>query len=413
MATQKTNTKKRIRWDYNKLKQYGDEHNIIFNKDYSNDKLNRDTIIKAKCLGYNCDCDVQVSYRSFVKTGCFCIKCKNKIRYEKIKASNLEKYGHEHPMQCEDLKTKMKATNLERYGHEHPMQREDVKNKIKVTNLERYGHEHPFQSEDVKDKIKATNLERYGHEYATQSEEVKDKVKVTNIERHGHEYPMQREDVKDKIKATNLERYGHEHSSQCEDVKDKMKATNIERYGYEYSFQSEDVRHKIKATNLERYGHEHAIQCEDVKNKIKATNLERHGHESPMQNAKVFEKNKSSCYKKKEYVFPSGRTNLVQGYEPQALDILIKQHQEDDIVTDNIEIETLCGSIWYTFENKKHRYYPDIYIKSSNTIIEIKSTYTFEVKKEINLKKRQACIEAGVNFEFWVMNEKGEILSKF
>ena len=196
-----------------------------------------------------------------------------------------------------------------------------------------------------------------------------------------------------------------------EDVKDKMKATNLERYGHEHPMQREDVKTKRKATNLERYGHEHPIQCEDVKTKRKATNLERFGHEHPMQNAEVFEKNKSSCYKKKEYVFPSGRVDLVQGHEPKALDILIKQHQEDDIVTDNVEIETLCESIWYTFENKEHKYYPDIYIKSSHTIIEVKSMYTFEVDKEINLKKREACIKAGINFEFWLMNEKGEMLS--
>jgi len=33
--------------------------------------------------------------------------------------------------------------------------------------------------------------------------------------------------------------------------------------------------------------------------------------------------------------------------------------------------------IWYEFEDKRRRYYPDIYIKSQNKIIEVKSDYTF------------------------------------
>ena len=56
---------------------------------------------------------------------------------------------------------------------------EDVKQKIKATNLERYGVEYAMQSKEVRDKIKATNLERYGYENAMQNEEVQNKVRKT------------------------------------------------------------------------------------------------------------------------------------------------------------------------------------------------------------------------------------------
>ena len=117
-----------------------------------------------------------------------------------------------------------------------------------------------------------------------------------------------------------------------------------------------------------------------------------------------------SCFKRKEYIFPSGRIDLVQGYEPQALDILIQSYEEDNIVTSNREIESLCGEMKYTFEGKEHKYYTDVYIKSSHTFIEIKSDYTFEIEKEKNLKKREACINAGINFEFWIMGKEGKLL---
>ena len=170
------------------------------------------------------------------------------------------------------------------------------------------------------------------------------------------------------------------------------------------------MREKSKATNLERRGCEYALQDKEVRDKSKKTMVERHGVEYAMQNAELFEKQQKSCFKRKEYIFPSGRIDCVQGNEPQALDILIKSYEEYDIVTSNHEIESLCGEIKYTFEDKEHKYYTDIYIKSSHTFIEVKSVYTFKREKEKNLKKREACINAGINFEFWIMDKKGSIL---
>ena len=131
-----------------------------------------------------------------------------------------------------------------------------------------------------------------------------------------------------------------------------------------------------------------------------------------MQNIDIFEKQQKSAKSRKEYIFPSGRIESVQGYEPQVLDILIQSYGENDIVTSNRVIESLCGEIKYTLEGKTHKYYTDIYIKSSHTFIEVKSSWTFERDKEENLKKREACINAGINFEFWIMDKKGNILQK-
>ena len=260
--------------------------------------------------------------------------------------------------------------------------------------------------------MKATNIEKYGCEYPAQNEGVKGKMKATNIEKYGCEYPLQNEEVKGKMKFTNIERYDCENPFQNGGVKERIKATNIERYDCEYSAQNKEVKERIKATNIERYGCENPMQNEGTKEKMKTTNIKRYGCEYPMQNSEIFEKNQKSCFKKKEYIFPSGRIDLVQGYEPQALDILIKSYKEDDIITSNSEIESLCGEINYTFEKKKHKYYTDIYIKSTNTFIEVKSEYTFNVKNDQNLKKREACINAGINFEFWIMDKDGNLLKK-
>ena len=210
-----------------------------------------------------------------------------------------------------------------------------------------------------------------------------------------------------KIKETNIERYGVENPGQSEEVRAKMKETNMERYGVEHPLQSEEVKAKIKETNIERYGVEHTLQSEEVRAKIKETNIERYGVEHPMQNAEIFHKSVKYSFKKKEYAFPSGKRVTVQGYEPQALDILIKQeYNEDDIIT----AQTDVPEIWYeTDDGKKHRYYVDIYIKSENRMIEVKSRYTYDNKKEENHLKQQASKDAGYKHEIWILSKDGNI----
>jgi hypothetical protein len=44
----------------------------------------------------------------------------------------------------------------------------EFKNKVKITNLDRYGVENPWQAKEVKEKIKKTNLDKYGVENPNQ-----------------------------------------------------------------------------------------------------------------------------------------------------------------------------------------------------------------------------------------------------
>lgn len=105
-------------------------------------------------------------------------------------------------------------------------------------------------------------------------------------------------------------------------------------------------------------------------------------------------------YKTKDYILPSGKVVKIQGYENKALDILIKDFDEHDIILSNIYNYT--GALLYIYNNKTHKYYPDIYIKSLNKIIEVKSNYTYNLDKEKNLLKRECCINAGLDFEFMI-----------
>ena len=62
------------------------------------------------------------------------------------------------------------------------------------------------------------------------------------------------------------------------------------------------------------------------------------------------------------------------------------------------------------YHHKERLYYPDIFIKSENLLIEVKSKYTFDLHKEKNLTKQQEYIKQGYNFEFKIYNNKGKLI---
>ena len=228
-------------------------------------------------------------------------------------------------------------------------------------------------------------------------------MKTTNIERYGVEYVSQSKEVKEKVKLTNMERYGVENPFQNEKIKEKMKLTNIERYGVEYASQCEEVREKVKATNIERYGVEYALQCPEVKEKRKATNIERYGVEHPMQNKELFEKNQRKRFKMKNYEFNCNNKVECQGDEPIALKELEENY--DYTYEDYNNWNDL--DFWYiTKDKKQHKYYPDIPFLRENKIIEVKSNYTFYADLYENILKAKCVIEKGLNFEFWIYDNK-------
>lgn len=77
----------------------------------------------------------------------------------------------------------------------------------------------------------------------------------------------------------------------------------------------------------------------------------------------------------------------------------------DDICIFNGDIEKYIGKIYYEFENKKHKYYPDFYIISDNKIYEVKSEYTYNSDIIVNTLKKNACNNKGLDFEFIVLSK--------
>ena len=350
-------------YNYEYLQEFCQDTSITLLKDYSNEKINRDAIIKGKCKTDKCCETFCKGFRQLTISGGFCKGC----------------------------------TELNR------------QRKVDLTNLINYGCKNVFQSEEVKNKIKETNVERYGDTCALRNPLIKEKQQNTNIERYGNICSAQGIITQDKIKKSNVKNHGVEYTFQSEEVKNKIKETNVERYGDTCALRNPLIKEKQQNTNIERYGGISPICSSHVKDKGKATSVINYGVEYPMQNAEYSEMVSKNSYHSKEYTCPSGKTIQIQGYENYMLDELLQKENilEEDIITSRSQVPI----IWYLDANdKKHRYYVDVFILSQNRMIECKSTWTMKkgIEKDNIYLKQQACKDAGYFCEIWVYNSKGE-----
>lgn len=367
----------KIKYDKALLEGICNRDNIIV--DYNTiEKYNRDIKIEFIC---SCGKVDSKNFRCMYKNSAYCDECmKVKSNERRIK------------------------TYLERYGVINPNNIKDVRDKIKNTCLGKYGVEYSMQSQQVRDKQKQTCLEKYGVEYASQSQYFKDKQKQTCLKKYGVENANKTKETRDKIKKTNLDRYGVEHISQREDFREKCKETSLKNYGVEHYTQTTEYKERYKKTCLNKYGVDNINKLQEINNKKKETSLKNYGVEYPMQNAEFSEKCSKNSYKLKQFTFPCSNTIKVQGYEPLLLDILVKEgYIYEEIITKRTDVP----EIWYDINGIKKRYYCDIYIPKTNTIYEVKSTWTNTKDIDKNKLKKQASIDNGYNFQLYIFDCKG------
>jgi hypothetical protein len=264
------------------------------------------------------------------------------------------------------------------------------------------------------DQSKKGCLEKHGVENISQTPEWREKVKKTNLERRGVEWITQSENFKKKSKETCLLKYDAEYYTQSSSYLDKSQLTCLNKYGETHPTKNSEIFNKIKNTNIERYGKPCCLSNGEIRKKAKATCLLKYGVEFPIQNTEVFESITKKCMKFKEFEFPSGRKDYVQGYETFALTELLEVGVfEEDIITNRKDIEKYIGKIFYEDKlGNVRRYYPDIYIVSLNKIIEVKSSYTYKKGYESNKLKKDAILSNGMVFEFWIVYPKDNRIEK-
>ena len=200
-------------------------------------------------------------YAKFCSKECQYSDLGKKITKEiKIK-SNLEKYGVEHTSQLKDVtdkRTKSRADHVnkiqqhvreslyKKYGAYDVMHIPHILQKIKDTNLKKFGVEFPLQ------QLKKENSEIY------------QKISQTCINKFGVDFPLKNKEVREKIKQTNIQKYGVDNLFKNDIIKEKIKQTNIQKYGVDNPLKNKEIREKIKQTNIQKYGVDNPLKNKEI-----------------------------------------------------------------------------------------------------------------------------------------------------
>lgn len=154
-------------------------------------------------------------YAKFCSKECQYSNLGKKITKEiKIK-SNLEKYGVEHTSQLKevtDKRTKSRADHVnkiqqhvreslyKKYGAYDVMHIPHILQKIKDTNLKKFGVEFPLQqlkkeNSEIYQKISQTCINKFGVDSPLKNKEVREKIKQTNIQKYGVDNPLKNKEI--------------------------------------------------------------------------------------------------------------------------------------------------------------------------------------------------------------------------
>lgn len=165
------------------------------------------------------------------------------------KELEFKNYGEGYKKAC----SKKCSDILRGSGNRGKVLSEETKQKMKETNISKYGVDNPFKAKEIQEKIKRTNLEKYGVEHAAQNENIKKKTAQTNLSRYGVIAPLQNKRIKDKMEKTNLGKYGSKSSMGNAEIREKAKKTNLERYGVEYAAASECIKEKATERKMKSF----------------------------------------------------------------------------------------------------------------------------------------------------------------
>lgn len=266
---------------------------------------------------------------------------------------------------------------------------------------------HVCKTNKSHDKAKITNLQKYGVQFTFQSENNKTKSKQSMLEKYGVDRPMRCSKIKHKTQGTCRQRYGFDHYAKSDQIKLKIRATNMSKYGVPCTFQMDGFRLRAQHTILAKYGCTHTTQCKEVQQKMKETCLRKYGVVHPCHSPDIFDRSVANSYRRKIHTFPSGNKVVCQGFEPGALERLVRELNipENEIFVGAKNVPT----IWYDWNDKRRRHYVDIYVKSKNLCVEVKSTFTFKLHQEQTLAKQAAAKELGYMYEIWVYKKANQL----
>ena len=214
------------------------------------------------------------------------------------------------------------------------------------------------------------------------------KKKETFIRNYGVDNPSKSEYIKEKKKNTLLENYGVNYTSE---VNKLQKEGMIRKYNVSHPSQSEEIKSRMKTKLIDNYGVDNVSKLDFIKDKKKETCFRNYGVYSPSQSTIIFKKQLSSAYK---IIYYNDELFSQGSYELDFLNYC-ENNSIIDLISNGPSIEYILES-----NNSNHTYHSDFFIEKINLIIEIKSSYTYNIDLDKNLMKRKYSKLNGYNFIF-------------
>ena len=165
---------------------------------------------------------------------------------EKIKQTNIDKYGVAFPLMSEEIREKAKHTLFLNYGVTVTFKSKEIQDKIRNTLLEYYGVDHPWKSGEIREQIVKTWIERYGVDNPFKAKEIREKIVKTWIERYGVDNPMRNPEIVERVANTLQKHYGVRHTMESPEIVEKLKSIFRTKYGVDFPLQSDEIHDKTK-----------------------------------------------------------------------------------------------------------------------------------------------------------------------
>jgi hypothetical protein len=230
----------------------------------------------------------------------------------------------------------------------------------------------------------------------------------------------------DKIQYIRV--YGCPNAAQNPECQKRARETYTRIWGVDHNMKTLECRNKARQTNMANHGGRHNLSFYRYADVGMPIMIRQHGVPYAMQVKEFFHKAMKKSFSTKEYVFKSGRIEMIQGYEHFALNDLVDfgVDEDDILVGENVpyidyyfsdEAGTDGASSSTTPTPKRRRYFPDIYVKARDDrcalIIEVKSKYTLERDLDKNIAKFDAVNEqhsgSDTLFAVWVYDRNGAL----
>jgi hypothetical protein len=252
----------------------------------------------------------------------------------------------------------------------------------------------------------------YHNKSIKEKSDIKEKRKHTLNEAYGVNHNFKIDEVIKNRQKTWKDKYGYDNPNKSIIVKEKLIETNNLKYGHNSPLQNTEILKKAKETLMTNYNVNHNMKSDIVKQGFVNTCLTKYGETHFMKNSEMFDKISKTCYKQKEIIV-NNILYKVQGYENIAIRYLIDNGKsEDQFIINNKDIEHYVGKIYWTYNNKNHRYYPDFYLKDEHILFEVKSEYTYNTaKKDGSLDmKINACIALNIPLHILIFNKNLQLI---